>query len=215
LDHGNAHNCGVSFEFSRVEIETKRGPRAAVVATPLAEVVVDKARLHEMRRGELNADADREIEKAVRVHGPVQAFVFRARGDRPSAQYKFSKNLTLPEITELAYYFLRAHHALFERLVPLGVVTLIGVDFLPRESAAYREGADRLIEEAEGELAACDDEARAAELRVELWFAERQARWSRHRYVDFVPDRLAEQILLAERSLDRLRKQIRSSSLFG
>lgn len=197
----------MGLAFSRIEIETAEGPRAALVVEPDGDVPIRRDRLEKMRRGNLESTADDTIVRAASEMGKIDAVVFRARGASEEDRWHFSDELLQQEVTELAALFIRAHLALFRQLSDAGVSTLVGVEFGEREADAYLVALDRLADELQRELADCDDPARQSELRLGLWFAERQANWSRAAFDEFVPEGLAERILQSERQLVRLRVQ--------
>ena len=197
----------MGLAFSRLEIETKSGPRAALIVEPVGDLAIRRDRLEKMRAGDMESAADDSIARASRELGKIDAVVFRARGASPDDRWHFSDELLQQEVTELAVFFMRAHLALYHQLSDAGVSTLVGVEFGEREADAYLVALDRLANELRRELVKCEDSARRTELRLGLWFAECQANWSRAPFDEYVPDGLAERILQSEHQLARLHQE--------
>lgn len=196
----------MGLAFSRVRVDTREGPRSVVLVEPDGDVLIRRDRLDRMRSGELDSTADHTIVRAVEEFGQVDAVVFRARTERAGDAWRFDDDLSDAEALELAVLFIRAHLALYRRISAAGAVALIGVDFGEREAVAYAAGLDVLEDELSLRLAECDDEAEAAEIRLGLWFAQRQGNWSTTSWSEMLAGPLADRILQAQRQVNRLRQ---------
>lgn len=192
--------------FSELEVMTKNGLRRVLVATPVADLRLDRERLIQMRAGELGSRLDDALVETLAASTvPVHGLIFRAMGDQPGHSWCFADELSTDEADEMAHLFVRSHVALFRRLLEHGVVLLVGVDFGPRELAAYRHGTETLATELERGLVG-PDEAAAQRARLDLWLAERQAYWTPTPFAEYVQAKLADALVTAERQLARFER---------
>lgn len=196
----------MGLAFTRVQVETRDGPRSVVLVEPDGPVVIRRDRLERMRGGKLGSTADDTITRAVAEFGKIDAVVFRARTGRDGDTWRFDDDLTDEEARELAGLFIKAHLQLYRKIHEAGACALIGVDFGEREAMAYAAGLDALEQELERELSECEDEDEAAELRLGLWFVQRQGNWSTMTWQEMLDGALADRILQAERQVARLRQ---------
>jgi hypothetical protein len=196
----------MGLAFSRVQVETRDGPRSVVLVEPDGDVVIRRDRLERMRAGKLGSTADETITRAVAEFGKIDAVVFRSHTEHEGDAWRFDDDLTDEEARELAGLFIKAHLDLYRKIHAAGACALVGVDFGEREAVAYAAGLDALEEELERKLAECEDEDEAADLRLGLWFAQRQGNWSTMTWQEMLAGPLADRILQAERQVARLRQ---------
>jgi hypothetical protein len=194
------------LRFHALEVETKKGLRRVLVATPTEEIRLGRERLAQMQAGELDSALDDALVAVVAgADRPFHGVVFRSEGEEPGASWSFHEELSEEEGTQMARLFVRSHVAVFRRLAEHAVALLVGVDFGVVEVAAYRRGTDALAAELEQALVGPDASA-AEQARLDLWLAERQAYWSATPYTEYVAEQLADALVAAERQLARFRR---------
>ena len=200
----NRDELGVTFQ--RIGVQTKHGPRRVLVVTPVGEIRLGRERLAQMRAGDLESDLDDAIVHTCASEADgIHAVVFRATGDEATDTWRFADDLSDEEAADMARLFVCTHVALFRRLAGSGVVLVVGVDFAPRELAAYTRGTEVLATELERRLRG-PDAAAAKQARLDLWLAERQAYWTATPYAEYVERKLADALVAAHRQLARFEK---------
>jgi hypothetical protein len=150
-----------SAVFDEATIETKDGPRLALIVTP-APVVVGRARLEALRKSTAAGALDREIIDEVRKRaGRVKALVIRF------ADWRVDPSLDVHEREELGLLLTRSQLSTYRRFLSAGVVVVVHGELGPVETEVFRRGAEHVIADLESSPAKREEE-RALQ-RVDLF----------------------------------------------
>ncbi len=120
----------------------------ALVVSPTQGIVLDRARLEELRGTTAGSDFDREIVANVRAHqGESCVVVISARGKTQDEFWRFDPSLSAEEAAELGYLLVEDELPTYRRLVAAGVFSMVHVNWGVRETLAYQQGTKRLLKE--------------------------------------------------------------------
>ncbi len=129
------------------KIDTPRGPRGALVISPIQPVILGAARLAELRDDLRRAPIDHQIAREIRRRtGRVEIMIFRGVGPA-GATWRFDEALGDDDADELGYLLTRSQLPTWRALVANGVHLHLHTDWGVRETAACRRGAARLRQE--------------------------------------------------------------------
>jgi hypothetical protein len=189
--------------FSEREFPTRNGPRIALVAAPRRRIRLGRPRLDALRAGDYESPINDKLLVALdHVERPVHVIVFRAGGVTGQA-WAFEDSLTDEECVELGYFLIRSQLQLYVEAARRGVLTVIGVEFGPRELAAYERGTDRLADQLEREIAEGADSSIG---RFNLWLIDHIGLWTPLPLEQFLAERAPEAAATAERHQRQIRR---------
>jgi hypothetical protein len=205
----------MAFDFHERVIDTIRGPRLALIATPNEDLVFTRERAEVVRRDPGMSDLDREIVEQVDARrGKLHVFVFRGSAPDGKGSWTIDANATPAQTADMGNVVMRSQVPVWRYFLLSGVFLNAHVGWGPREAKACQAGlrdlADELGAMAERhEMQARDDEL-ARLTRLDLWITRNLAIFlggDFERVFDLVlPQRLG---MLAPR-LPRIQKLIRA-----
>ena len=111
-------------------IETRKGPRRALVLTPEADIRVGRERLLALRTGGASGEIDQVLADRVRfskVHYDV--VVFRGKTEDGAASYRLDDQLEREQLEELALRLVASQLSCWRSLLELGVSLIVHSDF--------------------------------------------------------------------------------------
>jgi hypothetical protein len=147
--------------FTEATLDTKDGPRVALIVTP-SPVVVGRARLEALRKSTAPGALDREIIEEVRKRqGRVKALVIRF------ADWRVDPSLDVHDREELGLLLTRSQLSTYRRFLSAGIVVVVHGELGPVETEVFRRGAEHVIADIESSPARRDDD-RALQ-RVDLF----------------------------------------------
>lgn len=150
--------------FEEARVETTRGPRNALVVTPIVPIVLGSERLDALRANLRRGIVDEQIARAVRsTRGRAQLILFSALGPGGAARlgadptagapltarWGFDPALSDEAADELGYLLTMSQLPTWRRLVVAGVQAHVHTDWGVRETAACRRGVARARAELE------------------------------------------------------------------
>jgi len=136
-------------EFGTSVLETRRGPRTALMVTPSRDIRVGRERLRELRVAPDGGSLDEQIWRSATKHADASIMVMRGRNDDGSGSWGFDEELTDEETTELGELLVRSQVPTYRRLIAAGMLALIHVEFGFREVAALRNATAVVRDELE------------------------------------------------------------------
>ena len=136
--------------FEEISIQTKNGPRIALVVTPRAHLVLGQERLARLRRETRPSALDDALYLRVKAAGsPPSVVVFRARSDDGTGSWGFDPQLSDAQARELAKRLARTHVESHRRLFAAGVLAVVHTDYGLREAELFRAAEGELAQEEE------------------------------------------------------------------
>jgi hypothetical protein len=184
------------LHLSIVELDTRNGPRRALVAAPKQAVSVGRARLEALRGGDFSSPINDRLLAAVDGSSdPIHLIILKA-GGADGGHWRFETGLDEQTTSELGYYLIRSQLRLYREAAKRGVFNVIGVEFGSTELDAYGRGTDRLASELEREIAGATDSAIA---RFDLWLIDHVGLWSGASLQSFLRDNAADATAVGER----------------
>ena len=195
-------------QFDEVEVQTKNGLRRALVVFPVGTITLDLERLRAMERGEYWSAVDQQILHAARTWPrPIHGMIFRARGAGPADIWRFGDDLDDERATQLATRLLRTHVLMVKELAPLGMHSMFGVDFGPREQVAHERGLEIVADSLAREMDRAEPGLRPL-LRLDQWLVERNATWTAMTFEEFVATKLEALLVSGERQYRQLQRMV-------
>lgn len=170
----------MAFDFSERWIDTIRGPRLALIATPNEPLVFTRDRAQLLRRDPGMSDLDREIVSQVDARrGKLHVFVFRGQAPDGRGRWAIDPEATVAQTADMGAVVMRSQLPVWRHFLLSGVFLTAHLDWGKREAAACQSGlrdlADELGAMAERhELQARDDEV-ARLTRLDLWITRNLA----------------------------------------
>ena len=138
------------LSFEEIAIQTKNGPRTALVVTPRAHLVLGQERLARLRRDLRPGALDESLYLRVKAAAsPPSVVVFRARSDDGAGSWGLDPRLSETEARELAKRLARTHVESHRRLFAAGVLAVVHTDFGLREAELFRAAEGELAQEEE------------------------------------------------------------------
>lgn len=197
------------LDIDEVGIETRRGPRKAMVVTPTEHVRVGRERL-ENPRGREMSDVDRQLlEQMQRREGRVTAVIFRGRDDHGAGSWGFDPSLDAHESDALALELLRGMVLVYRSFVESGVCVHAHADWGPAEARAFRVANASLVGELGEQLARGGlRPVQRREAEVELWTLRNLTFFFTLGYRTLVRSVLPEKLPMLEQRTDRLRARV-------
>lgn len=197
-----------SVHFDEVAVQTKNGLRRALVAVPVGTITLDLARLRAMERGEHWSPIDQLILHTARTWPrPIHGLIFRAKGAGPADVWRFDDDLDDDTATQLACRLLRTHVLMVKELAPLGIHSMFGVDFGPREQVAHERGLEAVADQLAREMDRAEPGLRPL-LRLDQWLVERNATWTAMTFDEFVGTKLEALLVSGERQYRQLQRMV-------
>lgn len=208
--------------FRELTVETRKGPRRVLIATPKKRSVLDRKRLDALRAGagssRLNAAMRNELQRRVDERDVVYDAILFEAGSGQGQRWGFAEDITEEEIVEFGELMIRSQLETFRQVAELGVAVLAGVEFNDQELFAYDKGARRLAERLEQAVAEnaergvdpSEDED-VAKARLHLWLLDHFAIWSNASADDFIEQRLPDTLVSSERLRRKLGRMLSSS----
>jgi hypothetical protein len=130
--------------FTEREVETTRGVRRALLATPSSPLIYTRLRAKQMRLAAGLSEVDEEILSALDAQAtPVDLFVFRG-GDDETGSWRFADDFDETTAAVAATDLFQAHLQLYRQMLKRGVILTAYSDWPERELMAFRAGADAL-----------------------------------------------------------------------
>lgn len=170
----------MAFEFSERMIDTIRGPRLALIATPNEHLVFTRHRAETVRRDPGMSDLDREIVEQVDARrGKLHVFVFRGRSPDGGGSWSIDPEATPAQTADMGNVVMRSQLPVWRHFLLSGVFLNVHLGWGAREATACQAGlrdlADELGAMAERyEMQARDDEL-ARLTRLDLWITRNLA----------------------------------------
>jgi len=200
------------FDIGEVAIETRRGPRHAMVVTPRTHVRVGRERL-ENPRGREMSEVDRLLLEQMHAReGRICVVIFRGRNDEGSASWGFEEDLDSHQANDLALDLLRGMVLVYRSFFEAGVCVHAHADWGPVEARAFRDANGVLIGEL-GEKLQMETLTpvvrRQAEL--ELWTLRNLTFFFTLGFSTLVGSVLPEKLPLLEMRTERLRERANAS----
>ncbi len=158
--------------FHECRVETRLGPRPALVVTPATTVVIDRQRLFALRHDPAESAIDQALLREVRAReGRARVLLYRGRNDDGSATWGFDDELTDAEARELGYFLIKSQVPSYRHLIARGVLVLMHVDLGFREVDALRQGTAAVLAELERRSNPNHnlESAAAAVIRADIW----------------------------------------------
>jgi hypothetical protein len=182
--------------LSELALETRHGPRVALMAAPRVRMRLGRDRLAKLRAGDYESEINRRLLAAVdRAGHAIHVLIFDA-GGAEGGSWGFDEGLDTAEIEELGYHLIKSQLRLYLEAAKRGVLTVVGVRFGERELSGYERGTDRLAAELEREIAEGEDSRIG---RFNLWLIDHIGLWSSQPLDSFLRERAAETTATAER----------------
>lgn len=196
----------------RVEvIETRRGPREALIVTPDREVVVGRDRLSALRgaarRGATEPGAiDETILHQARRHPDAHFLIFRAKDDDGACRYRFDEGLDDAEARELAALMVRSQMTTYRELVGAGMHLLLHAELGFREVELFRS---------ESRAALADLEAGGGDpgAALDAWILQHLTYFFAISYAKLVSETLPSLLPLLEQRAPQLRDRVEAARL--
>jgi len=136
--------------FEEIAIETKNGPRKALVVTPRVHLILGQERLARLRRDARPGALDDALYLRVKAAAPAPTVVvFRARSDDGKGSWGFDPHLADSDARELAKRLVRTHVESHRRLFAAGVLAVVHTDYGLREAELFRAAEGELAQEEE------------------------------------------------------------------
>lgn len=138
--------AGIGFEDAL--IETRRGPRRALVMYPHARVLVGRERLQALEaRGEVSPIDEAVAARlaATKTSDPYRVVIFQGRNPQePESNWRLDSGLDLGETRRLSLLLAASQLATWRRMLEHGVWLMVHTD-LGASAAPLRAGARELI----------------------------------------------------------------------
>lgn len=197
-----------SVQFDEVAVQTKNGLRRAFVVLPVGTITLGADRLRAMERGEYWSAIDHQIIHAARTWPrAIHGVIFRAKGQGPEDVWRFGDDLDDDMATHLAARLLRTHVLMVKELAPLGLHSMFGVDFGPREQVAHERGLELVADQLAREMDRAEPGLRPL-LRLDQWLVERNATWTAMTFDEFVATKLEALLVSGERQYKQLQRMV-------
>ena len=115
--------------FEEVSIQTKNGPRTALIVTPRAHFVLGRERLARLRANTRPGALDDAVYLRVKAAASrPSVVVFRAKSDDGAGSWGFDPDLSAFEARDLAKRLARTHIESHRRLFAAGVLAVVHTD---------------------------------------------------------------------------------------
>jgi len=159
-----------AFEITSVTLDTPRGDRHALVATPTRHLRIGVGDVAPDERG-----GRREsplVADALRKQADARLMIFRGRDDSDTSSWAIAEGATEAQAAELGENIVRSHLPFWRQLAASGLVLLVHLDLDERTRVALEAGRRIVVRElrlksrTEGTLA---DETEEAIARLDLW----------------------------------------------
>lgn len=197
-----------TLQFGEIEVQTKNGPRRALLVSPAGTITLGRERLLAFERGEWWSQTDHLMLHTTRTWPrPLHAMVFRARGEGPDDVWRFDDALDDEAASQLAARLLRTHVLMVKELAPQGMHSMFGVEFGAREQVAHERGLEIVAEQLSREMDRAEPSLRPL-LRLDLWLVDRQATWSAMSYTEFAATKLESLLVSGERQYKQLQRMV-------
>ncbi len=141
----------MGFAFEDATIDTRRGPRRALVMAPEAAYLVGRERLEELRRG-----GESPIDESVAAHfatralagrEPYRVVVFRGRhSGRHDWSWRLDERLDAPDLQELCWRLAAKQLTIWRDMLRRGAWVMVHTD-LGSSAAPLRQGVRALIDD--------------------------------------------------------------------
>jgi hypothetical protein len=157
------------MSFGQIVLNTQRGARRALVATPGARSTVrlGRDRLNGLRAVMEPSPLDLEIIARAK-DAKAQLMIFRGQDDLGNASWGFDDSLDENATMELGRLLVESQLYAYRRLASVGVLCIVHTDLGFREVNALREGTRVLLEEIEN-AEATDDPTAQALAQLDTW----------------------------------------------
>jgi hypothetical protein len=158
------------MSFSQIVLNTQRGARRALVATPGGRTTVRLGhdRLQNLRAVMEPSPLDLEIIARAK-DAKAQLMIFRGRDDLGDASWGFDDDLGENAAMELGRLLVESQLYAYRRLASVGVLCIVHTDLGFREVNALREGTRVLLEEMERAAADATDPTTLALSQLDTW----------------------------------------------
>ncbi len=138
----------MSVAFSDHTLQTRKGPRNALVIAPTGPRVVDRARLERLRA----SSGQSEIEDAIiaRIEAAAEPYalvVFRGCSEDGAGTWGYAPDLSEDEVQELSRLLIVSHLPTHRCMLRHGVYVMVHTDIAPCEAEALRRASQDLYEE--------------------------------------------------------------------
>lgn len=187
-------------------IETRRGPREALIVTPDREMVVGRDRLDDLRRVDDPGALDETILDAARRHPNANYLIFRGRGEDGGVRYRFDDALSDDEARELAGRMVRSQLKTYRRLVAAGMHLLLHAELGFREVELFR--SETRVALAEIERASGLPDAVQA---LDAWILQHLTYFFAISYAKLIEETLPSLLPLLERRAPQLRERVEAA----
>ena len=138
----------MSVAFFDQTLQTRKGPRNALVIEPNGPRVVDRARLERLRA----SIGQSQIEDAIiaRIEAAAEPYalvVFRGRSEDGAGTWGYAPDLSEDEVQELSRLLIVSHLPTHRCMLRHGVYVMVHTDIALREAEALRQASQELYEE--------------------------------------------------------------------
>lgn len=158
------------FDLSPFELETPRGPRRAIVATPARHM---RLSLDDLSQRRVESDqTDDEFARALRLSPDARLMIFRGRDESGAGSWGVAEDASESEAADLGELMVRRYLPIWRSLAASGLVLLVHLELDERTREGLEAGRRivmrelRLKSRTEGTLA---DEVEEALTRLDLW----------------------------------------------
>jgi hypothetical protein len=206
--HGAMEEAGSSsraapFRFVERGIETRNGPRVALVVEPTIQMRLGEERLAALRKQTGWSEVDREIAVAAQSRaGRVQIMLFRGKSAKGEGTWDMDPDMPDASLDELGYRLAKTQLPTYRRLLASGVFMHVHTDLTAHTATALQRGADRLVRE----LALSGPDA--AVRRVDRWIVQHLTFFFTLGTDKVLTDILPDQVPLFEQRLPRIREMV-------
>lgn len=191
----------MAFAFEDAVIQTRRGPRNALVMTPREDYNVGRARLEELRAEGTRSPIDLSlVDKVKSARDGYRVVIFRGKSAGDTGRWRLDETLDADELQELARRLVLTQLPTWRTLIRAGVWVMVHTD-LGSTALPMREGSRQLIDDPM-RLEGIDDEI----AEVDEWLLRHLVFWFSSDHEHAITTTLPDKLPLVELRADKIER---------